>query len=319
MALPILLAVFTLVFLGVRLIPGDPAQAALGDYASQEAVEALRERMGLNRPLILNFEALKKGDLKGFFDSQYIRFLGQLAQGDFGESLISGKPISEQVANALPYTIELTLAAVLVGVLLGVPLGVLTALNRNNIIDYMGRILSLAGLSVPAFYFGILLMLVFAVELKVLPAIGGGDIINEPFKSLKFLVLPAMTLGLIMTTSVTRLARSAMLNVLGEDYVRTARAKGLTERVVLVKHALRAALLPIVSITGFWAASLIGDSVLTEYIFSRPGLGKMLVGAILQRDYTALQSVIVIYAAFVVVINLITDLTYGLLDPRISH
>jgi ABC-type dipeptide/oligopeptide/nickel transport system permease component len=303
LAIPILLAVFTLVFLVVRIIPGDPAKAALGDYASKEAVEALQERMGLNEPLLV----------------QYFRFLGNLIRLDFGESLISGKPISEQVAYALPYTLELTLAAVIFGVLLGVPLGVFTALNRNNVIDYLGRILSLAGLSVPAFYFGILLIIVFAVKLGVLPAVGGGDIIEEPFKSLKYLVLPAATLGLIMTTSVTRLSRSAMLNVLSEDYVRTARAKGLAEWVVLTKHALRAALLPIVSITGFWAASLIGDSVLTEFIFSRPGLGKMLVGAILQRDYTALQSVMVIYAAFVVAINLITDLTYGLLDPRISH
>jgi peptide/nickel transport system permease protein/glutathione transport system permease protein len=318
-AIPILWAVFTLVFLGVRIIPGDPAEAALGDYASKEAVEALRERMGLNRPLILNLKALRQGDIRGLFDSQYFRFLGNLLRGDFGESLISGKPISEQVAHSLPYTIQLTVASVLVGILLGIPIGVFTALNRNNLIDYVGRTLSLAGLSVPAFYFGILLIIVFAVKLDALPAVGGGDIVNEPFKSLKFLVLPAMTLGLIMTTSVTRLSRSAMLNVLSEDYVRTARAKGLSEWVVLTKHALRAALLPIVSITGFWAASLIGDSVLTEFIFSRPGLGKMLVGAILQRDYSALQSVMVIYAAFVVVINLITDLTYGLLDPRISR
>jgi ABC-type dipeptide/oligopeptide/nickel transport system permease component len=303
LAIPILLAVFTLVFLVVRVIPGDPAIAALGDYASKEAVEALRERMGLNDPLPV----------------QYFRFLGDLLRGDFGDSLISGKPISEQVAYALPYTLQLTVAAVLIGVLLGVPLGMFTALNRNNLIDYIGRIISLAGLSVPAFYFGILLMILFAIKLNVLPAVGGGNLQKEPFGSLKFLVLPALTLGLIMTTSVTRLTRSAMLNVLSEDYVRTARAKGLSERAVLIKHALRAAMLPIVSITGFWTASLIGDSVLTEVIFARPGLGKMLVGAILQRDYTALQSIMVIYAAFVVVINLITDLSYGLLDPRISH
>ncbi|MEJ2554674.1 MAG: ABC transporter permease [Anaerolineae bacterium] len=303
LAVPILLAVFTLVFLVVRVIPGDPAVAALGDYASKEAVEALRERMGLNEPLVV----------------QYVRFLGNLLRGDFGESLISGKPISEQIAHVLPYTLELTFAAVLIGVVLGIPLGMLTAMNRNNLIDYLGRIISLVGLSVPAFYFGILLIILFAIKLNVLPAVGGGDLTETPFASLKFLVLPALTLGLIMTTSVTRLTRSAMLNVLSEDYVRTARAKGLAERVVLLRHALRAALLPIVSITGFWAASLIGDSVLTEVIFSRPGLGKMLVGAILQRDYTALQSVMVIYAAFVVGINLLTDLTYGLLDPRLSH
>jgi ABC-type dipeptide/oligopeptide/nickel transport system permease component len=303
LAVPILLAVFTLVFLVVRVIPGDPAIAALGDYASKEAVEALRERMGLNEPLVV----------------QYVRFLGNLLRGDFGESLISGKPISEQIAYVLPYTLELTFAAVLIGVILGIPLGMFTAMNRNNLIDYLGRIISLVGLSVPAFYFGILLIILFAIKLNVLPAVGGGDLTETPFASLKFLVLPALTLGLIMTTSVTRLTRSAMLNVLNEDYVRTARAKGLAERVVLLRHALRAALLPIVSITGFWAASLIGDSVLTEVIFSRPGLGKMLVGAILQRDYTALQSVMVIYAAFVVGINLLTDLTYGLLDPRLSH
>jgi ABC-type dipeptide/oligopeptide/nickel transport system permease component len=303
LAIPILLAVFTLVFLVVRVIPGDPAVAALGDYASKEAVAALRERMGLNDPLPV----------------QYFRFLGDLLRGDFGESLINGKPISEQIAYVLPYTLQLTFASVLIGVVLGVPLGILTAVNRNNLIDYMGRIISLVGLSVPAFYFGILLILLFAVELGLLPAVGGGNIEKDPVGSLKFLVLPSLTLGLIMTTSVTRLARSAMLNVLSEDYVRTARAKGLAERAVVTKHALRAAMLPIVSITGFWTASLIGDSVLTEVIFSRPGLGKMLVGAILQRDYTALQSIMVIYAAFVVVINLITDLTYGFLDPRITH
>jgi ABC-type dipeptide/oligopeptide/nickel transport system permease component len=303
LAIPILLAVFTLVFLVVRVIPGDPAQSALGDYASEQAVEALRERMGLNEPLHI----------------QYLQFLGNLLRGDFGVSLINGQPISDQVAYSLPYTLQLTLASVLLGILLGVPLGVLTAMNRNNAIDYLGRVISLVGLSVPAFYFGILLMLLFAVRLGVLPAVGGGNLREDPVGSLRFLVLPALTLGLIMTTSVTRLARSAMLNVLNEDYVRTARAKGLAEWAVVLKHALRSALLPIVSITGFWAASLIGDSVLTEYIFSRPGLGKMLVGAILQRDYTALQSVMVIYAAFVVIINLLTDLTYGLLDPRISN
>lgn len=319
LAIPILLAVFTLVFVVVRIIPGDPAQAALGDYASKEAVEALRERMGLNRAMFLDIEALMQGDVLGIFDSQYFRFLVAMLRGDFGESLISGVSISEQIAYVLPYTLQLTAAAVLIGVILGVPLGLITAMNRNNLIDYGGRIISLVGLSVPAFYFGILLMLVFAVELGVLPAVGGGNFQEDPIGSLKFLVLPAMTLGLIMTTSVTRLTRSAMLNVLSEDYVRTARAKGLAERVVLFKHALRAALLPIVSIAGFWVAVLIGDSVLTEVIFSRPGLGKMLVGAINQRDYTALQSIMVIYAAFVVVVNLITDLTYGFLDPRITH
>ncbi len=302
-AIPILLAVFTLVFIVVRVIPGDPAEAALGDYASQEAVEALRERMGLNEPLL----------------KQYFTALSGMLQGDFGESLITGKPVREQVLEVLPYTIQLTFAAVLIGSVLGIPLGLYTAIKRNSLPDYIGRVVSLIGLSVPAFYFGILLIFLFGVWLGWFPTVGGGDIWEEPVGSLKYLVLPALTLGLIMTASVTRLTRSAMLNVLNDDYVRTARAKGLNEATVLLKHALRAALLPIVSITGLWIASLIGDSVLTEVVFSRPGLGKMLVGAISQRDYTALQSIMVIYAAFVVVVNLLTDLTYGFLDPRITH
>ncbi len=302
-AIPILFAVFTLVFLVVRVIPGDPAEAALGDYASKEAVEALRERMGLNEPLHV----------------QYFSYLGRLLRGDFGDSLITGKSISEQVAYALPYTLQLTFASVLLGTVLGIPLGVLSAVKRNSFFDYFGRIISLVGLSVPAFYFAILLIFVFAVRLGMLPAVGGGDLQEDPIGSLKYLVLPAVTLGLIMTTSITRLTRSAMLNVLNEDYVRTARAKGLREGAVLLRHALRTALLPIVAVTGLWIASLIGDSVLTEFVFNRPGLGKMLVGAILQRDYAALQSVMVIYAAFVVIVNLLTDLTYGLLDPRVGR
>jgi ABC-type dipeptide/oligopeptide/nickel transport system permease component len=302
LSIPVFLGVLTIVFFVVRVIPGDPATAALGDYASKEAVEALRERMGLNRPL----------------PAQYVYFLGDLARGDLGKSLITGKSIRDQVAYALPYTMELTFVAILIGSILGIPVGIYTATNRNRLPDYAGRILSLAGLSVPAFYLGILLIILFAIHLKLLPAVGGGDL--GDFKSnISFLILPALTLGLVMTASVARLARSAMLNVLNQDYVRTARAKGLRERIVLLGHALRSALIPIVSLTGIWAISLIGDSVTTEVVFARPGLGKMMVGAILQRDYTALQSVMVIYTGFVVIINLITDLIYGVVDPRIRH
>jgi ABC-type dipeptide/oligopeptide/nickel transport system permease component len=302
LTIPTFLAVLTLVFFVVRVIPGDPATAALGDYASQEAVEALRERMGLNDPLYI----------------QYVRFLADLARGDLGTSMITGKEISDLVKQVLPYTLELTLSAIIVGALLGVPIGIYTARHANTLSDYFGRIASLAGLSVPAFYLGILIMLLFAIKLNLFPAVGGGDL--HDFKdNMMHLALPSLSLGLIMTASVTRLTRSAMLNVLNEDYVRTARAKGLSERVVVFRHALRAALVPIVSIIGIWAANLIADSVLTETVFARPGLGKMLVGAIMQRDYTALQSIMVIYTGFVVVINLIVDLIYSMVDPRITH
>ena len=213
LAIPTLLAVFTIVFLVIRIVPGDPATAALGDYASQDAVEALRERMGLNDPIPV----------------QYADYLGNLLRGDLGTSMINGKSISEQIAYVLPYTLQLTAASVLFGTLLGVPLGVLTALKRNSAADYLGRVFSLAGLSIPAFYLAILLIFTFAVRLGWLPAIGGGDIYNDPIGSLRYLVLPTLTLGLIMTASVTRLTRSTMLNVLREDYVRTAQGQGAVQ------------------------------------------------------------------------------------------
>jgi ABC-type dipeptide/oligopeptide/nickel transport system permease component len=302
LSIPVFLGVVTIVFLVVRVIPGDPAVAALGDYASKEAVEALRQRMGLNASLPV----------------QYVRFLTGLAEGDLGKSMITGSSIRDEITHALPYTLELTILAIIIGTILGIPIGVYTAIRRNRTADYLGRILSLTGLSVPAFYLGILLILLLAIQLNWLPAVGGGGM--ETFQeNVSHLILPALTLGLVMTASVARLARSAMLNVLRQDYVRTARAKGLKERVVYLRHALRSALIPIVAVTGIWAVSLIGDSVTVEIVFARPGLGKMMVGAILQRDYTALQSIMVIYTGFVVVINLAVDLIYGWVDPRIRH
>jgi peptide/nickel transport system permease protein len=301
-SIPILLVVLTLVFLLVRIAPGDPAVAALGDYASREAVERMRERMGLNAPLWL----------------QYVRFLGKLAQGDLGRSLINDVPVSQQIRRVLPYTLELTGAGILFGLLFGVPLGVVTALRRNSLLDYGGRVFGLAGLSVPAFYLGILLMLLFSVQLDWFPVVGGGEL-SDPRDNLHHLFLPALSLGLIMMAYITRMTRSAMLQVLNEDYMRTARAKGLHERIVLFRHGLRTALIPIVSVIGVYSIVLIGSSVMTEVVFSRPGLGKLMVGAMKQRDYTTLQSIMVIYASFVVIINLVTDLAYGVLDPRIRY
>lgn len=301
-SIPILLAVVTIVFLLIRVAPGDPATAALGDYASKSAVEALRERMGLNDPLYI----------------QYVKFIYGLIKGDFGESLITSKSVASQIKYVLPYTLELTAAGIIIGAIFGIPLGILTALKRNTSIDYIGRIFSLGGLSVPAFYLGIILLYIFAVKLDIFPVVGGGDLSN--FKdNLAHLVLPALTLGLIMTAYVTRMARSSILNVLNEDYIRTAKAKGLTRRVVIYKHALKNALIPILAVIGVYSVVLIGSSVMTEIIFSRPGLGKMMVGAMKQRDYITLQSILVIYATFVVIINLITDLAYGLIDPRIRY
>lgn len=302
LSIPTLLAVLTIVFLLVRVVPGDPATAVLGDYASEESVQQLRKRMGIDEPIYI----------------QYVQFLGDLAQGDLGNSLITGEPIINQIKFVLPYTIELAIAAMIIGLLLGLPTGVLTAVRRNTIVDYAGRIFSLLGVSFPAFYLGILLLFVFGVKFSLFPTIGAEPFSN-PLGNLHHLVLPAITLGLIMTAYVTRVARSVMLNVLNEDYVRTARAKGLKNSVVLFQHALRTALIPIASLVGIFSISLIGSSVLTEVVFARPGLGKLMVGAVRQRDYTTLQSIMVVYAFFIVLINLFVDLLYGILDPRVRY
>lgn len=301
-SIPILLVVVTLIFLLVRAMPGGPAMVVLGDYASKEAIEALEEEMGLNVPLW----------------KQYFSFLGNLIQGDFGRSLINGMPIAPEVARVLPYTLQLTVSALLFGVIFGIPMGVITALKRNRFIDYLCRSLSLAGVSIPAFFLGILLMLIFSIKLNLFPVLGGGDIRNIK-ESLYHLFLPSLTLGLMMTAYITRTTRSSMLNVLQEDYIRTARAKGMRERIVIYRHALKNALIPLISFIGVYAIVLIGSSVLVEIVFSRPGLGKMMVGAIKQRDYMTLQSVMVMYGGLVVLINLLTDLSYGLIDPRIRY
>ncbi len=301
-SIPILFIVLTMVFVIVRILPGDPAVAALGDYASKEAVTALREKMGLNAPIWI----------------QYLRFLRDLCQGNLGKSMITGYPVATQLMKVVPYSLELTFSAILFGFLFGIPLGIPAAVRRNSFIDYFNRVFSLMGLSIPAFYLGILLMLVFSIKFKLFPVVGGGDL-SSLSSNLRHLFLPALSLGLIMTAYVTRMTRSSLLNILREDYVRTARSKGISERIVLLKHALRNALIPIIVLGGIYAVVLIGSSVMTEIVFSRPGLGSLMVGAIKQRDYTTLQSVMVFYAVIVVVLNLITDLVYRLIDPRIQY
>ncbi len=299
---PTLLIVLTITFVLIRVAPGDPAEVRLGDYASKEAVEALRKDMGIDKSMW----------------AQYLGTLKGLLRGNFGRSMVNGRPSSADLMRSIPYTLELTLVGIIFGVIFGIPTGVYTALKRNTLADYIGRTLSLAGLSFPTFYLGILLMLVFAIKIPLFPVVGGGDIHNFA-DNLHHLVLPGLTLGLIMTAYVARMTRSSVLNALNEDYVRTARAKGLTERKVIYKHLLRNALLTITALIGIYSIVLIGGSVMVEIVFSRPGLGKMMIGALKQRDYTTLQAVMITFASFVVLINLITDLTYGLIDPRVRY
>lgn len=302
LAIPSLWAVFTLVFVLVRVVPGDPALAVLGDYASQETIRDLRARMRLDRPLW----------------QQYLTFLIGVSRADLGRSLVTGRSIIDDVTLVLPYTLELTFAGIVLGVVFGLPLGVVAATRRNSMFDHAARVVSLAGLSVPAFYLAILLLLVFAVRLEWFPVISPVSM-TGPGTRLYNLVLPGLSLGLIMTAYVMRMTRSTMLQVLSQDYVRTARAKGLAEPMVLSRHVLANTLIPLVTLVGLYANVLVGGSVMTEIVFNRPGLGKLIVGAMFQRDYTALQSLLVVYATVVVVINLLTDVSYGIVDPRVRY
>ena len=301
-AIPTLFVVLTIAFVLVRIAPGDPAEVRLGDYASKASVEALRREMGLD----------------GSMWVQYLDALTGLMRLDFGKSMLNGRPISGDLMRALPYTLELSIAGIVFGIFFGIPMGVYSALKRNALADYMVRTLSLGGLSIPGFYLGILLMLAFSIKLPFFPVVGGGDLWDIG-DNLYHLFLPGLTLGLIMTAYVTRMTRSSVLNALNDDYLRTARAKGLTERKVIYKHLLRNALLSVIALLGVYAIVLTGGSVMVEIVFSRPGLGKMMIGALKQRDYTTLQAVMTTFAAIVISINLLTDLLYGLVDPRVRY
>ena len=297
-----LFSVLTLVFLIVRILPGDPALVILGDQASTESVAALHHKLGLDKPLLV----------------QYLTFLFGVVQGNLGTSMISGRSSTSEIANVLPYTLELTVAALVLGVILGVPAGVWSAVKRNRPTDFILRLVSLVGLSLPAFVASIILLMIFAIKLRWFPVISsGGD--GGLVERLRQMALPTISLALIMMAYITRVTRSAMLEVLNQDFVRTARAKGASQHAVIWRHALGNCMIPITTVVGLYLGILIGNSVLTEIVFSRPGLGKLILNALTQRDYTLLQGMIVIYTLMVVVVNLITDLTYGFLDPRVQY
>ena len=299
--IPTLFGVLTIVFVIIRIAPGDPALAILGDNASQEALNAFRERLGLNESLSL----------------QYWNFLKGLATGSLGVSMVTGTPVVKAIAEVLPFTLELAFGAIVVGGVIGVPLGILSALWRNGWIDSILRVVSLLGLSFPAFLTAILLILWLSIEWSIFPVIStptDGDL----WQRLYHLILPALSLGLIMVAYIMRSARAAMLDVLGEDYIRTARAKGVAGYRLILHHALRNALIPIVTVVGLYFGLLIGNAVLTEIIFNRPGLGKLIVLSLNQRDYTTLQGLMVVSAVLIVAVNLVTDLCYALVDPRVK-
>jgi peptide/nickel transport system permease protein len=322
-----------------RLIPGDPAVAMLGEHAAEENVERIREQLGLNRPLFLDREALVDGDLAAFFDSQYIRYLGRLIRLDLGNSIHRRIPVAETLALRFPATFELALLSMLFAVLIGIPVGIASASRRNSVLDGVTMIGSLVGVSMPIFWLGLMEIMLFAVLLQWLPAGGrlssGIDVEtitnfvlldslitgNTPafIDAFQHIIMPAVALATIPTAIIARMTRSSMLDVLQEDYIRTATAKGLVERVVLFKHALKNAFLPVITIIGIQTGTLLAGAVLTETIFSWPGIGKWVYDSILARDYPIVQGATLLIAIVFVVANLLVDLSYAALDPRIQY
>ena len=297
-AIPTVFLVLALVFFAMRILPGDPALAALGDSATAEQLALLRTQMGLNDPLWV----------------QLFNFVTGVLTLNFGHSLSNGRAVIDLIAYNLPYTIELTIVAMLMGVLAGIPLGVLAATNRNKWPDSSVRVFSLIGYAIPDFYLGALLLITFALNLGWFPINGGGDGFAD---RMYHVFLPALTLAFVKAAFIGRLTRTSLLEVLGKDFVRTARAKGAKESRIIYRHGLRNALLPITTGLGLSLLATLSGSVAIEMVFNRPGVGKLLVNAIAERDYAVIQGGVVVFAMFVVVINLLMDLVYIAVDPRI--
>lgn len=337
--IPTLIGVTFVIFMFQRLIPGDPAVAMLGEHAAEENVRRIREQLGLNRPLFLDTEALKEGDFRGFIDSQYIRYLGRLIQGDLGNSIHRRIPVATTLAQRFPATVELALLSMTLAVLIGVPIGIASAARRNSILDSASMVGALVGVSMPIFWLGIMEIMLFAVILKWLPSAGRLDTTiqlqsitnlviidsiltrNQPalIDALKHIAMPAIALATIPTSIIARMTRSSMLDVLQEDYIRTAHAKGLSEQIVLMRHALKNAFLPVITIIGLQTGTLMAGAVLTETIFAWPGIGKWIYDAILGRDYPIVQGGTLLIAVVFVMFNLLVDISYGILDPRIHY
>lgn len=299
--IPTLWGVATIVFFLIHLTPGDPALAILGPHATAESVIELRHNLGLDQPLHV----------------QYAKFMGRLLQGDLGRSLVTEQPVLLETLRPFPYTVQLAVAGIVIALLLGIPVGIISAVRRNTLLDYVARATSISGISVPIFFLAIVFLSIFSSELGWFPMIGVGDT-SSWTSLLHHLVLPAMTIGISMAVLIMRLTRSSMLEVLSQDYVRTARAKGLAEGPVVMVHALKNALLPIVTVVGLYMGQLLGGAILTETVFARQGVGKLLMDAITARDYPQVQGTVLIFATAVILVNLVVDAIYKLVDPRIN-
>ncbi len=297
-AIPVLLGVTMLAFLLMHFAPGDPVLAMMTTEFDEATYNQLRHDLGLDKPLPV----------------QYVYWLGRVLQGDLGRDLITKRPVTDWLANTMPTTLTLALSSTLIAILVGVPLGIVAAVRRDGIFDSASRVVAVFGVSMPVFWLGMLMIMFFAVKLRLLPA--GGTVAEYGFKAM---VMPATALGLSMAALIMRMTRSSMLEVLGEDYMRTARAKGLREFAVVYRHALKNALIPVTTVVGFQLGNVLSGAVLTEIVFSLPGLGRMMVDAIGRRDYPLVQGGVLAVAVLFVFLNLLVDVIYGLVDPRIRY
>jgi ABC-type dipeptide/oligopeptide/nickel transport system permease component len=294
LVIPTALLAVTLVFFLFRLAPGDVVRIIAGERATEEEVAQMRQQLGLDDPILV----------------QYGRYLWGLAHGDLGRSLAYRREVLGEILRVAPATLELALAGVVVSTLIGIVTGVISAVKRNTIYDYTSMVAAISGICIPNFWLGLLLIMIFSVALGWLPTGGRGD-------GLKFLILPTIALSARLVAVITRLTRSSMLEVIAQDYIRTGRAKGLTERVVLLRHALRNALIPLVTMVGLQFGSLLAGSVVVEIVFAWPGMGSLLINAVNTRDYPMVQGIILLYTVAFILVNLVTDLSYGFLDPRV--
>ncbi len=302
--IPSLLLASIIVFSFIHFIPGDPVRVMLGDQATPEQVETLRESMGLNRPLYL----------------QYFRWLGGILKGDFGTSIFFHKPVLEIIIDRAETSIFIALLSMALIICIGVPIGVLSAIRYNSWLDQLFSGLAMFFASVPTFWLGLNLMIFFAVVLRWLPSSGFPSVIQSgDWSNLRYLILPCVTLAAPNSALIIRLTRSSMLDVANADYVKTARAKGLSEGAVNVRHIFRNSLISVVSALGFTFVGLVSKTVVTETVFSLPGIGRLVVESVLRRDYPTIQGVILIVALVYMLVNLIVDLTYAILDPRIRY
>jgi len=296
-----LVLISLIVFTGVRMIPGDPARVLAGTEADEAGLAEIRAKYGLNDPIPV----------------QYLRWVGLALRGDLGESIRTRESVVQTVARKLPITVELACLSILIALAIAIPVGVLSAVRRNSLWDYLANGLSLCGLSVPSFWLGIMLILLLSVRLGWLPASGFVPLFQEPLANLQRMLMPAFVLGATLAAVLMRQTRNSMIEVLSADYIRTAYSKGLAGRVVVFRHGIRNALIPVVTILGLQTGALMGGAVVTEQIFVVPGFGRLIVEAVFTRDYPLVQGVVLITATSYVLINLLVDMSYTLLDPRI--